>query len=185
MKKLKPFDLGKRHFKEDGTQNYLIFQPMDRYFKLIPNHKYISEWKSKWLSHESIKPPTTYDNSLSPLIDYLGNETRLKFNGSCFKQHKLTYTHRTIVNIYIAYEISISKSNNNYPTLENSSIVNFGGVKVTKNADIDKYGYSGYRIRFDRRETFSFPGGGFGCNVIIFRVDMSSSTTIDNRKKDI
>ena len=182
MKKLKPFDLGKRHFKEDGTQNYLIFQPMDRYFKLIPNHKYISEWKSKWLSHESIKPPTTYDNSLSPLIDYLGNETRLKFNGSCFKQHKLTYTHRTIVNIYIAYEISISKSNNNYPTLENSL---FGGVKVTKNADIDKYGYSGYRIRFDRRGTFSFPGGGFGCNVIIFAVDMSSSTTTDNGKKDI
>ena len=31
----------------------------------------------------------------------------------------------------------------------------------------------------------SFPGAGFGQNVIIFGVDMSSSTKIDNRKKDI
>ena len=51
--------------------------------------------------------------------------------------------------------------------------------------DIDKYRYSGYGIEFDRRSSFSFPGGGFGQNIIIFGVDMSSSTKIDNRKKDI
>ena len=56
---------------------------------------------------------------------------------------------------------------------------------MTKNADIDKYGYSGYGIGFDRRSSFSFPGGGFVQNSIIFVVDMSSSTKIDNRKKDI
>ena len=44
---------------------------MYRYFKLIANTKYISEWKSTGLSDESIKPPTTSDNSLSPLIDIL------------------------------------------------------------------------------------------------------------------
>ena len=37
MKKLKTFDssnfTGKNYFEEDGTQNYLVFQPMDRYFK--------------------------------------------------------------------------------------------------------------------------------------------------------
>ena len=31
----------------------------------------------------------------------------------------------------------------------------------------------------------SFPGGGFGQNIIIFGVDMSSSGKIDNRKKYI
>ena len=41
-----------------------------------------------------------------------------------------------------------------YPTLENCL---FGAVKLTKNTDIDKYKYSGYGIRFDRRGTFSFP----------------------------
>ena len=30
---------------------------------------------------------------LSPLIDYLSDKIRLKFNGSCLKQPKLTYTH--------------------------------------------------------------------------------------------
>ena len=40
----------------------------------------------------------------------------------------------------------------------------FGAVKLTKNADFDKYKYSGYGIGFDRRGTFSFPTGGFGCN---------------------
>ena len=34
-------------------------------------------------------------------------------------------------------------------------------------------------------EVFSFPGGGFGINVIIFGVDMSSSVHVDNKKKAI
>ena len=56
---------------------------------------------------------------------------------------------------------------------------------MTTNADINKYGYSGYGIGFDRRGSFSFPSGGFGQNVLIFGVDMSSSAHIDNKKKDI
>ena len=56
---------------------------------------------------------------------------------------------------------------------------------MTKNADIDKYGYSGYGIGFDRRSSFSFPGGGFGQNILIFGADMSSSPHIDNKGKDI
>ena len=59
----------------------------------------------------------------------------------------------------------------------------FGAVTLTKNADIDKYGYSGYGIGFDRRGIFSFPGGGFGQNVLILEVDMSFSANIENKKK--
>ena len=107
LKKLKTFDLsyfiGKSHFAEDGTQNCLVFQPIQRYFKLVANIQYISSWKSKGLSDESIKPPSTSDNSLFLLIDYLGNKVKIKFNGSCLKQPKLSnqYTHKTIVNIYM------------------------------------------------------------------------------------
>ena len=72
MKKLKAFDssyfFGKTHFEEDGTQNYLVFQPMNKYFKVIADKKYVSSWKSKGLSDESIKPPATSDNSLTPLL---------------------------------------------------------------------------------------------------------------------
>ena len=56
---------------------------------------------------------------------------------------------------------------------------------MAKNGDIKKHGYSGYGIGFDRRSSFSFPVGGFGQNVLIFGVDMSSSVHIDNKKKDI
>ena len=60
-----------------------------------------------------------------------------------------------------------------------------GAVKLNKNANIDKYKYSGYGIIFDRRVSFVFLSGGFGCNVIIFVFFLSSSVHVDNNKKDI
>ena len=65
------------------------------------------------------------------------------------------------------------------PTLKNGL---FGAVTLTKNTDINKYGYSGYGIVFDRKSSFS-PGSGFGQNIIIFGVDMNSSAHTDNKKK--
>ena len=57
LKKLKTFDssyfIGKSHFDENGTQNYLVFQPITKYFKVIANSDYLSSWKSKGLSAES------------------------------------------------------------------------------------------------------------------------------------
>ena len=50
----------------------------------------------------------------------------------------------------------------------------FGGVKLAKYANPDKYGYSGYGIGFDSHLEFSFTDGSIGKNVIIFIVDMSS-----------
>ena len=143
---------------------------------------YISSCKSKQRPDETIKPSATSYNSLTLLIDYLGNKIRLIFSGSCLKQPKLQYTHGNIVIIYIAYELGASSCNDNDLTLKNCL---FGAVTLSKNADIDKYGYSGYWNEFDRRSTFSFPGGGFGQNVLIFRADMSSSAHINNKKKDI
>ena len=69
LNKLKTFDssyfIEKSHFEEDDTQNCLVFQPIIRYFKLIASTDYISSWESKGLSAETIKPPTTSDNSLT------------------------------------------------------------------------------------------------------------------------
>ena len=186
MNKLKTFDssyfIGKSHFEEDGTLNHLVFQSINRYFKLIANTDYISSWESKGLSTERIKLPATSDNSLTPRLNYCGNKVRVKFIGSCLKQSVISYTHGTTVNIHIVYELGASSSHNNDPTLKNCL---FGAVTLTKNVDIDKYGYSGYGIGFDRRSSFSFPGGGLGQNVLILGVDMSSSSHIDNKKKDI
>ena len=61
---------------------------MYRYFKMITNTDYISSWKSKGLSSESFKPPTTSDYSLNPALNYYGTKTRLKFTVSYLKQSK-------------------------------------------------------------------------------------------------
>ena len=53
----------------DGSQVYLIFQPVYNYFKFITNTNYISSWKFKGLSDESIKFFLTSDNSLTPLME--------------------------------------------------------------------------------------------------------------------
>ena len=86
MNKLKVFNssyfIGISHFEEDGTQNYLVFQRINKYFKVITNTDYISSWISKGLSAESIKPPATSDNSLTPALSYYGTKTRVKFTGS-------------------------------------------------------------------------------------------------------
>ena len=91
LKQLKLFDWGyfrgKSHFVDnEDTKNYLVFQPIHIYFKVIANTKYIPEWKSKALSDESIQPPSTSDNSLSALINYIGNKISLKVNEGCLKQ---------------------------------------------------------------------------------------------------
>ena len=138
---------------------------MYKYFK-TDNSYYISSWTSKRLSTESITPPSAANNFLTLSLNYLGTKKRVKFSGSCLKQDKITYTHGKIVNIYIVYEIN--KKDNTVisdPSLENCL---FGAVTLTKKADTDKYGYSGYGIGFDRKGRFSFPGGGYGQNVIIF-----------------
>ena len=146
---------GKQYFhKGSGKQNYLVFQPMYRYFKVITNTDYILSWKSKGLSDESFKPPATSDNSLNPALNYYGNKTRVKFTRSCLKQPKISYTHRKVVNTYIVYELAASSSHSSDPTLKNWL---FGAVTLTKNADIGKYKYSIYGIGFDRRSSFSFP----------------------------
>ena len=66
-------------------------------------------------------------------------------------------------------------------TLENCL---FGVVKLTKHVDVGQYKYSGYGIGFDRKGSYSI-GNEIGRNVIIFGVDMSSSTHTDDKKKDI
>ena len=113
FKKLQTFDSiyfrGKSYFEEDGAENYLVFQPMYRYFKKISsvgNGKYIYFWKSKGLSDKRINSITASNYRITPELSYYGSKLRVKFNGSCLKQDKITYTHGKTVNIYIVYEIS-------------------------------------------------------------------------------
>ena len=155
LKKLQTFDLiylrVKIHFEEDGTQNYLEFQTMYRYFKRVVNSDYILEWKSKGLSDESIKSPSSPQNFVNPSLNFLGTNIRVSFNGSCLKQDKTTYTHVEIVNSYIVYKINKNDNTSSDPTPENCFC---GAVSLNKNADIDKHKCSESGIGFDRHGFF-------------------------------
>ena len=101
-------DLAKRQYEEDGTQNYLVFQPMYRYFKRtagVGSGNYIYFWKSKGLSDERINSITASNYSINPELNHYGIKTIAKFSGSCLKQDKAA-DNGTVVNIYIVYEIS-------------------------------------------------------------------------------
>ena len=103
---------GKQYFDEGrGKQNYLIFLPISRYFRLnsvASTAGYVLSWQSKGLSNESIRPPTTSDNSLTPELNYYGTKTRVKFTKRCLKQSDHIYTHTKVVNTYIVYELGAS-----------------------------------------------------------------------------
>ena len=66
-----------------------MFQPINKFLKVITNTYHISSWKSKALSDETIKQPAASDNSFTPSLSYYGTKTRVKFAGSCLKQPKL------------------------------------------------------------------------------------------------
>ena len=123
MKKPKTFDLsyfiGKNHFEEDGTQKYLVFKPLKKYFKVIVNIKYISSWKSKGLSDENITASTTSDYKLNPQLNYFGTKARLAFRGSCLKQDGSTFNHGKVINTYIVYELDKTyvKTNRRWSTV--------------------------------------------------------------------
>ena len=128
----------------------------------------------------SLIPSTTSNYGFNPELSYYGTKTRIQFIGSCLKQPNVTFTHKKVVNIYIVYELRASSSHTNDATIKNCL---FGGVTLTKNANIDRYRYSGYKIGFDRRGSFSFPGGKLGQNVVLFGANMSSFPHIDNEER--
>ena len=125
INKLQVYDLSyfrrKQYFDEgSGKQNYLVFLPMRKYFKLnsvVVVTDYILSWQSKGLSNESIKPPATSNNSPNPRLSYYGTKVRVQFTKSCLKQSNHIFTHKKIVNISIVYELAASSSHTSDPTI--------------------------------------------------------------------
>ena len=111
---------GKNYFdSDDGTQNYLVFQPMYKYFNtsVKDSTTYVPSWESKGLSNEKISSIITPSYNIAPSLAYDNVRIKLKFVGSLLKQDKITYNHGPIVNIYIVYRLSPSITSD--ITLEN------------------------------------------------------------------
>ena len=137
------------------------------------------------MSGEKFKPPYTANKSLSPKLVWISNSRkRLEFKESHLMQEdKEAYTAKNVVFFFIVYELDSCPRDLNTDFTLGGCL--FGGVKLTKNADPDKYSYSGYGIGFDTGGEYSLSDSSVGKNAIILGFDMSSSVHIHNKGKDI
>ena len=96
------------------------------------------EWKFKGLSNKNIEFSNI--NLVQSIVFFL-----LKVARSCLKHDKVTFLLKAIVNLYTVYQTTLCP----YYLCVEFTIGNclFGAVTLTKNADKDKYGKSGYAIR--------------------------------------
>ena len=155
---------------------------MHKYFEWVSGvDSEISSWESKGLSNEKITCIVKASKSQPPTMTYRNARIALLFNGDPLKQNNVTYKHGPIVNIYIVYRLVPNTKKSSF-ILQNCL---FGEVKLTQNANIDKYKYSGYGIGFDSRRCFTHPSGAYGKNVIIFGADLSNSTHANNKTRSI
>ena len=90
---------------------------------------------------------------------------------------------KKVINTYISYILNAWLRTLNTDFTLNNCL--FGSVRLTKNAYLDKYKYSGYDIGFDSRSEFLFTEASKRKNVILCGAYMSSSVHIDNNNKDI
>ena len=134
------------------------------------------------LSNEKIKPTYTSNKRLYPKLVWMNNSRiRLEFKASCLKQEDTTaYTPNNVVSLYTVYELDMwSEDLNANFTLQDCL---FGNVRVTKNADPNKYLYSGCGVGFDFHSLISLPNDwGKSLEQIFF----SSSMHANNKNKDI
>ena len=122
------------------------------------------------------------NKSLSPKLIWNKSRLRLRF-GSCLREDKVLFTPKNVVNLFIVYKLDTFSQDLNTDFTRKDFL--FGAVKLTSNADPDRYKYSGYGLGSDSRSEFSFTDGSMGKNFNIFGADMSSSVHIDNKGKDV
>ena len=183
LKKLKTFDssyfLGKNYLEgNDEAQNALVFQTMQKHFKLI-NENQIDKWKSKGLSNQYLSTFSTIgDVILSKPIK--PKHVIFKGKGTLVHNENDIISGGPIINIYIVYKTSPKTINSDFVFRD----CLFGAIKIinTTNSDTDKWHYSGYGIGFDSTSNFTDADGGIGRNVIIFGGDLNNSTIHANNK---
>ena len=144
---------GAKYFSLGIFQNYLVFTPATKHIKHFHGSTQIYSWKSSGMSGESIENVTKSDSNFAETFVDHHSLPNIKFNGYCLIKN--ISIPKKITNLYISYRLGRQlRSSNTDFTLSNYCL--FGYVKLTKNADLDKYTYTGYGIGFDSLSEFSF-----------------------------
>ena len=138
--------------------------------------------RSNGISEESIENITMSDSNFAPAFVYHHLLPDVNFNGHCLIKNDISIP-KKLINLYIFYTLCPQLENPNTDFSFGNCL--FGSAKLTENAYLDEYKYTGYGIGFDSRSEFLFTDGSYGKNIIIFGADLSSSVHADNKGKDI
>ena len=131
--------ISQSYFNNGGTQLYLILKPLYYALKRPGGPENVVSWKYKGLPAKNLL--------LLPLLLIVFLH---QLNGTSF-------TPPNIIIFFIVYELGTwSRDLNSDFTLKDCL---FGDVKLTKNANPDKYVYTGYGIGFNSRSGLSLPDG--------------------------
>ena len=163
-----------------NQQSYFIYEP--RYFNFKRNGNSINVWKSSGIDNYSINTDlNSVINSSSTKPQYINTNGRISvgFKENYMKQARIPFSHKSVVNIYIIYELNTISSTRNTDFTAQDCL--FGAVKITKDTNTSHYHYSGSGICFDEGSNFSFGNIVNGKNVIIFGADMSFSSHTTNK----
>ena len=113
-----------------------------------------------------------------PNIKYFNKKIELQFNNNFLVVELSNYTART-VNVYIVPDLDY------WPKIQRRNFTSkdflFGVTNIVTNNNKEKYVYSRYGIAFDGKGSWCF-NGDITSNIIIFPVDISSSSHTDNLK---
>ena len=169
---------GTKYYSLGIFQNYLVFIPAKKYIKYFTGTACVDLWKSGGIPEESFDNLTKSDSNFAPtFVDHHLLPDRSSNKKIIFLSLK------KVINPYISYTLGPQLGNSNSDFILGNCL--FGSVKLTKNADPDKYKYTGYSIGFDSRSEFLFTDGSYGKNGIIFWADMVSAVRVDNEGKDL
>ena len=141
-----------RYFSSGLFQNYLVFIPAKKHIKYFATTTQIESFKSNGMSDKSIEKITKSDSNFVPtFVDHSLLPER-SFNRYCSLTSNIS-TPKKVINLYTSYTQcpQLVSSNTDF-TISNCLI---GSVKLTKNADPNKYNYTCYGIGFVSMEKIS------------------------------
>ena len=93
---------GAKYFADDGSQNYLVFQPLFRCSTAPTTGDRFLAWISKELPKESLKSLNASDNGLAlKLICIYNARIAVTFEGIYLNQNITSFNHRNVVHVFI------------------------------------------------------------------------------------
>ena len=117
------------------------------------------------MTEESIENITKLDSNFA--LTFVDHHLLpdMNFNEQCLIKNNISMPEK-VINLFISYTLDPQLKNLNTDfTLGNCL---FGSEKLTKNADPDKYKYTGYGIGFASRSEFLFADGTYGKKMSLF-----------------